>query len=328
MDYAVGAGDEEAWSRARAFISDPAARSRVLPRNAAPFDIIDILDRLKSRPGVGARMKLTPILSIGLAAMVAACGLDLGNTTSRGDEYATVVSKAEEARKAGDFDSAIPLYGRALQADPDGREAKVGLGLAYLSTDAADQAAPLFREVLASRGNDAAARRGLARALIAMGQPTLAERQLDILLRADARDFRALNAMGVVLDMEGRHAEAQARYREGIEVQPDYMPLRNNLGLSLAISGEYQAAIAVLVPLAGVRSGDGRARQNLAFAYAMAGDLENALQLSRVDLDESSAQQQLSYFMRLRSLPVAERSAELRRNPSFFPQSSGGAYTP
>jgi hypothetical protein len=52
MDYAVAAGDEEAWSSARAFIFDPAARSRVLPRNAAPFDIVDILDKLKRRPGV------------------------------------------------------------------------------------------------------------------------------------------------------------------------------------------------------------------------------------------------------------------------------------
>ena len=65
---------------------------------------------------------------------------------------------------------------------------------------------------------------------------------------------------------------------------------------------------------------DGRVRQNLAFAYAMNGDLENCLLVSRKDLDEQSAQRQLSYFMQLRSLPVEARSAELRRNPNFFPQ--------
>jgi hypothetical protein len=66
-------------------------------------------------------------------------------------------------------------------------------------------------------------------------------------------------------------------------------------------------------------------RQNLAFAYAMNGDLENCLQVSRRDLAEQRAQRQLQYFMQLRALPVEARSAELRRNPNFFPQASGGA---
>ena len=84
-------------------------------------------------------------------------------------------------------------------------------------------------------------------------------------------------------------------------------------------------AIAQLAPIANSRASDGRVRQNLAFSYAMAGDLENALQVSRKDLDEQSAQRQLSYFMQLKALPPEMRSAELRRNPSFFPQSGTGA---
>ena len=60
-------------------------------------------------------------------------------------------------------------------------------------------------------------------------------------------------------------------------------------------------------------------------AYAMNGDLENCLRVSRVDLDEASAQRQLQYFMQLRSLPVDARSMELRRNPNFFPQAGGGS---
>jgi Flp pilus assembly protein TadD len=198
-------------------------------------------------------MKLAPILSAGVALVLAACGTDL-DPAARGDDYSASVKQADEARKSGDFESAIPLYGRALQADP--------------------------------------------------------------------RDYRTLNAYGVVLDMMGRHTEAQARYRQGIEIAPDFMALRSNYGLSLAISGQAQEAIAQLVPLMGSRGADGRVRQNLAFAYAMNGDLESCLQISRRDLDEASAQRQLHYFMQLRALPVELRSAELRRNPNFFPQSA------
>ena len=156
-------------------------------------------------------------------------------------------------------------------------------------------------------------------------EPLLADDGItDIMINGPSRDYRSLNALGVVLDMQGRHADAQAKYRQGIEVAPDFLPLRNNFALSLAISGNPQEAIAQLVPITNSRAADGRVRQNLAFSYAMAGDLENALQVSRKDLDEASAQRQLSYFMQLKALPPEARSAELRRNPNFFPQSGGG----
>ena len=274
-------------------------------------------------------MKLAPIISAGVvlvgALLLAGCGADLTGSAAQGDSYDSSVQQADEARKNGNLDSAIPLYGRALQAKPDGVEAKLGLGQSYLSIGAPDEAAALFRDVLAQRSSNQIARRGLAAALISMGQPDLAERQLDAALQADSRDYRSLNALGVVLDMQGRHADAQARYRQGIEVAPDYLPLRNNFALSLAISGHPQEAITQLLPLANSRTADGRIRQNLAFSYAMAGDLENALQVSRKDLDEASAQRQLSYFMQLKALPPEARSAELRRNPNFFPQAGGGA---
>jgi Flp pilus assembly protein TadD len=273
-------------------------------------------------------MKLAPILSAGLALFAAACGLDLEGAAGKGDSYETALRQANEAREAGNLDTALPLYGRALQAKPDGLEAKLGLGQSYLALGAPEEAAAQFRDVLTRRSGDPVALRGLAAALISMGQPTMAERQLEAVLQADAADYRALNAMGVALDMQGRHTEAQARYRKGIELAPDYPSLRSNLGLSLAISGQFQESLALLVPIANSPIADGRIRQNLAFAYAMAGDLEQSLQTSRRDIDEQSAQRQLSYFIRLRELPPDVRSGEIRRNPYFFPQTSRGAWAP
>lgn len=267
-------------------------------------------------------MRLAPIFAAGLSLLLAACGLDATGSTAKGDSYDVAVRQADQARRTGDLDTAIPLYGRALQANPEGVEAKLGLGQSYLSLGASDEAAAQFRDVLARRSGDTTARRGLASALISMGQPELAVQQLQAALQADPRDYRALNAMGIVLDMQGRHADAQEKYRQGIAIAPEFMALRNNLGLSLAITGEAQEAIAQLLPLAKSSQADGRVRQNLALAYVMAGDMENALQTSRRDLPEAYAQRQLSYFLQLKSLPVEARSEELRRNPSFFPQSS------
>jgi Flp pilus assembly protein TadD len=267
-------------------------------------------------------MKLAPIFTAGLMLVAAACtGLD---PHPKGDNYDASVKEADEARQAGNLDMALPLYGRALQANPQGFEAKLGLGQTYLSIGANSEAAAQFRDVLTQRESNAAARRGLATALIGMGQPTLAEEQVAALLQSDASDYRALNVLGVALDMQGRHAEAQANYRRAIQLAPNYLPTRSNFGLSLAITGPAQEAVAQLAPIATARGSDGRVRQNLAFAYAMAGDFENALQISRRDLDEKSAQQQLYYYMQLKAVPVEQRSLEIRRNPNFMPQSGLG----
>ena len=268
-------------------------------------------------------MKLAPIISAGLMLIVAACtGLD---PHPKGDDYDASVKEADDARRVGNFDVAIPLYGRALQTNPKGTQAKLGLGQSYLSIGASSEAAAQFRDVLANRENNAVARRGLAAALINMGQPTLAEEQIGLVLQSDSSDYRALNVLGVALDMQGRHAEAQANYRRAIQLAPDYLPTRSNFGLSLAITGPPQEAIAQLAPIATSRGADARVRQNLAFAYAMAGDFESSLQIMRRDLDEKSAQRQLYYFMQLRTMSVEQRSFEIRQNPNFMPQSGPGA---
>lgn len=266
------------------------------------------------------RLQRARIIGATLALLLGACDPP---DISRGDDYQATVRRADEARLAGNPDTAIPLYERALQTNPDGIEAKLGLGQTFLSLGAGDEAAALFRDVLAKRSSDNAARRGLAGALISMGQPALAEQQVDAALRADAGDYRALNLLGVSLDLQGRHAEAQANYRRGIELAPDYLALRSNYGLSLAITGPAEEAIAQLVPVAGSRRADARTRQNLALAYAMVGDFENSLQLCRRDLDERSAQRQFAYYMQLRALSPEMRSAEFRRNPGLAASRGG-----
>ena len=261
---------------------------------------------------------ISSVVLIALAALTSACGMD-GNYADRPDGYTETTRKADEARLSGNYGYAMPLYSRALQMNPQGTEAKLGLAQVYLATGTPDEAAALYRDILA-HDSSAEARRGLALSMINMGEPTLAEHQLDEALKTDSRDYKTINIMGVSLDMQGRHPDAQARYRQGLALRPEDPALRCNLGLSLAISGDAKGAIADLVPAATSTGADARVRQNLALAYALEGDLTNALRYSRRDLGEVPAQRQLSYFIYLRSLSPEERSAEIRRNPSFFPQ--------
>ena len=166
--------------------------------------------------------------------------------------------QADEARLAGNFDAAIPLYERALQANPNGVEAKLGLGQSYLDARPGRRgrrACSATCSTEAQRRPGGAARAGHGHDLDGPG----AARRTAARGGRAGRSARLPHAqrLGVVLDMQGRHAEAQARYRQGIELAPDFVALRTNFGLSLAISGQPQEAITQLVPLVGSRGADG-----------------------------------------------------------------------
>ena len=101
-------------------------------------------------------MKLPSILALLAAASLAACGGDSGGT--KADSYESLIRQAEAARQGGDLDGAMPLFGRAAEMNPDGVEAKIGLGQIYLAIGASDEAAAQFRDVLARRSSNPASR--------------------------------------------------------------------------------------------------------------------------------------------------------------------------
>ena len=65
-------------------------------------------------------------------------------------------------------------------------------------------------------------------------------------LPAHARELGLVTAsggnhgLGVAYDLNGQHEAAQAAYRDGLDIAPDSMLLRNNYGLSLALAGEHE----------------------------------------------------------------------------------------
>lgn len=123
-----------------------------------------------------------------------------------------------------------------------------------------------FRETLKSRPGDVDASIGLAQSLLAQQRTQEALTVLDEALATAPGNLRALNAKGVILDKESRHAEAQTLYRLALAGEPKNQMVRNNLGLSLALGGQPDAAIAILRPLAREPGASPQYRESLAVA--------------------------------------------------------------
>ncbi len=149
---------------------------------------------------------------------------------------------------------------------------------------------------------------GLARADLMTGKPELA---LDPLSRAFAEnpgESKALLLLGVAKDLSGQHQEAQDWYRNGLRLAPGDRALTVDLALSLALSGDYLSAIALLQPIAMAPTATPHERQTLALIYGLKGNIAEAARLGRIDLDEAAVESNLAYYQTLRALSPDARN--------------------
>jgi tetratricopeptide (TPR) repeat protein len=131
--------------------------------------------------------------------------------------------------------------------------------------------------------------------------------------------------LGVAYDMLGRHGDARGAYERGLAIAPDDPSLRNNLGLSQALAGDYAAALGTLEPLAVGPGSTARARQNLALAYGLKGDALAAERIGLLDLDADSVRSNLAFFAALRTMDEpGAAAAALVVDPSPQPKVAPG----
>jgi Flp pilus assembly protein TadD len=230
-----------------------------------------------------------------------------------------LIRVAASTAAAGDHGTAIGLFRRAHELEPYRVEPLVGLGKALAALAHYSEAADAFRQAIKAsqhlESKDQSpllpeAMHGLGNALIAMNQPKAAITQFEEAMKKDER-ARTYNGIGVAYDMLGQHAAAQAYYRAGLDLNPADLGMKNNLGLSLALTGDFANGIELLRETASNPSATSRYRLNLALAYGLAGDKEAAARVARIDLDEESVKSNLAYYETLRSMSSTKSTMDV-----------------
>ncbi len=268
-------------------------------------------------PGVAAAALLV-LAALALAACenVQRRGLDplasSGRLTAAPISYDALMHIGATARGAGDLDTAVSLYRRAAELNLAAAAPFTAAGDTLVEMGQINEAIVAYKAALAREPRDPAALRGLARAYLRTGKPELALEPLGVAREQAPADPKLLQLIGVTDDFAGRHAAAQASYRRGLEFLPGNRGLSVNLALSLALSGQYGEAVAVLSPIALGPGGTPGERQTLALIYALQGDNRAAERIARLDLDPQSATRQLAYFDTLRALSPEARGRAIR----------------
>ena len=120
------------------------------------------------------------------------------------------------------------------------------LGATFAEMRSYTEAVAAYRQAKALAPQDQEIARGLGAVLLALGKPQLALAELTAALGQRRDEPHLLNLVGVAYDESGRHDLAQQAYADGLRAAPGDLPLRNNLGLSQALSGDFAAAEATL----------------------------------------------------------------------------------
>jgi tetratricopeptide (TPR) repeat protein len=196
---------------------------------------------------------------------------------------------AAQAHGAGRIVEAERAYEAALRADPGHGEALHGLGVLYLQTrriDPAiaclsraaavlgtatvrnnlgvalcaagrlDEAAAVYREILAGDPGSLIALVNLGKIAVMMGNPGEAAAMLAraVVLAPERAPLQV--DLGEVLGALGRHDEALAAFEAALAANPDLAPAHHGRGMALAYLGRRQEALAAVAKAVALRPAD------------------------------------------------------------------------
>jgi len=206
-----------------------------------------------------------------------------------------------------------------LAANPSSVQELVETGRAALAVGDGEAALGFFMRAGQLAPRDARVKAGLAAAYARTGRPETA-----LVTFAEARSLGAPEAelageRGLAHDLMGQTARAQQDYMLSLRHRED-PEVRRRLALSLAISGQRDAALRLLE--AQMARGDRAAGRARVMAMALSGDASGAMAAARTSLPPQAAQALAPFLGRLAALTPGQMAAAA--NLGQVPGAAGG----
>jgi Flp pilus assembly protein TadD len=255
-------------------------------------------------------------LSLTLSAPALAAASDAAPATTSANPNAKASPAAKPAppqppRKASaqeraDADRTEPLaraafWAREADVDPTDPVAGVHLASALRALGQNTDAIAAAQKVLVVDPNNADALFETARGFLAEGQGFYAVEPLQHLQALAPRDWRPLSLLGVAYTQVRRDADAQAIWRQALQLSPDNPAVLSNLAMALAAQGDAPQAETLLRRAAAQPGASLQVRQNLTLVLGLQGKLGEAEQRMRRDLPPDQADANMAYLQAVSS---------------------------
>ena len=213
-----------------------------------------------------------------------------------GGEAQARMHVAAIAESEGRPEVALGLYRSAALQEPGNPAAQTRYAGALARSGDVAQAQSVLASALRNAPDDDGLLRGLATLELRSGRSGEAEGLFRRVLASHHGDARAQGGLGVALDLEDRHVEAQVAHRAAYAADPTNAGFANNLAVSLMLSGRPQEAVAVLEPLRSHGDLPQRLLTNLALAQVASGS-GSAGREARAMLEEQASRTQIDSYM-------------------------------
>lgn len=196
---------------------------------------------------------------------------------------------------------------RKLAARWRARPGHAGIGLAYAkhlrSLGSHAQARAILRKTVQRNPKNRDVLIAYANELARAGELKAAFRLLQRAHRHGAPDWRVYSAQGTVYDRMGAHNQARTAYGYALKLAPQNPAIHNNLGMSLALSGQLKQAETTLRAGLALPGAAPRVRQNLALVVGLQGRFAEAEKIAASDLPPHMVQANIAYLRQMLSQP-------------------------
>jgi protein O-mannosyl-transferase len=170
------------------------------------------------------------------------------------------------------YGQAVEYYKRAIEVDPDNREAHNGLGRAYFELAMYDRALKSFQAVIRNGDPDYIhLHNNLGRIYSIQGKYEQAQREFEQVIELDQYHYQAHNNLGTVYFKQGDFAGAARYYAQALELKPSNISIRINLGLAYFKMGDLVRAEETWRGVVEMAPNSPAVHQNLAVLYRKQG---------------------------------------------------------
>lgn len=202
--------------------------------------------------------------------------------------------------------TALARYLRVITASPRNLDALTGAGRAALQVGDAQAAIGFYARAEQISPRNGRVKAGLGSALVLLNQEQAALRYFDDATNLGIPEADIASDRGLAHDLRGSSKRAQRDYAIALKSGADDETTRR-MALSMAISGERDAALALLDPL--LRRQDTAAWRARAFILAMTGDAAGANRAAESVMSATLAAGFAPFFRKLPSLRAGEKAA-------------------
>jgi tetratricopeptide (TPR) repeat protein len=322
---------------------DPAETNNIAPEQTATVGVLkDKLQQiLKVNPfsneGSGGSAPAQPKLNADAAEKLRALGymayhspvsaeaLASGKLADPKDklwEFNTIL-KATDAFQSGDDDQAKSLLSTVREKDTNMYIVPFLMGETALRRKNWDEAANELKRCLALNPSFDQAMAGLARALINDGKSEEARPWLDKALKINPQNYRVWYELGH-LESESNAAAAIRAYEKSIEIQPNFAPVRRDLGMLQFRQRNYPQAAEQLGKAANLGINEAPLFNFLGISYSRTDRLQKAVGIYqralKLDPDYAEAHLNLGFAYQRLARPVQakeEYEAACRLDPNL-----------